>query len=141
MVLKTNFNDLKCKKMKKLFLMFAAGMMAATVNAQALEPSKTFFDNWYIGVNGGVTAPAAGYKVLKNITPEASLRVGRWITPVFGLAAEATANFGKKPKCDYLYDNKTFVKNFRVSLLGTTNFSNWFCGYKGEPRTIEFIGV
>jgi len=127
--------------MKKLFLMLAAGMMAANVNAQALEPSKTFFDNWYIGVNGGISAPAKHYKVLKNITPEASIRVGRWITPVFGLAAEGTVNFGKKPKGNYLYDNKTFIKNFRVSLLGTTNFSNWFAGYTGEPRTVEFIGV
>ena len=121
--------------------MLAAGMMAANVNAQALEPSKTFFDNWYIGVNGGVNNFAKNHSVLKKFTPEASLRVGRWITPVFGLAAEGTVNFGKKPKDNYLYDNKTFIKNFRVSLLGTTNFSNWFAGYTGEPRTVEFIGV
>ena len=127
--------------MKKLFLMLAAATFAANVSAQTVEESKTFFDNWYIGVNGGISAPAKNYKVLKNITPEASLRIGRWITPVFGLAAEGTVNFGKKPENVYLYDNKTFVKNVRVSLLGTTNFSNWFAGYKGEPRTIEFIGV
>ncbi len=132
--------------------MLAAGMMAATVNAQALEESKTFFDNWYIGVNGGVNNFAKNHSVLKKFTPEASLRVGRWITPVFGLAAEGTVNFGADYKnlnyhpgtldeYAYLWDNKTFVRNIRVSLLGTTNFSNWFAGYKGEPRTVEFIGV
>ena len=128
--------------MKKLFLMLAAATFAANVSAQTVEESKTFFDNWYIGVNAGALAPSRGYKVLKNISvPEASLRIGRWITPVFGLAAEGTVNFGNKPEYNAMYDNKTAVNNLRVSLLGTTNFSNWFAGYKGEPRTIEFIGV
>ena len=142
--------------MKKFFLMMAvAAMSAQTMSAQTVEESKTFFDNWYIGVNGGVSTPAKGHQVLKNITPEASLRVGRWITPVFGLAAEGTVNFGKDYKTGsdyswhnsfdeefmYFYDNKTFIKNVRVSLLGTTNFSNWFGGYKGQPRTFELIGI
>ncbi|MBQ8065256.1 MAG: OmpA family protein [Prevotella sp.] len=128
--------------MKKLFLMLAAATFAANVSAQTVEESKTFFDNWYIGVNAGALAPSTGYKVLKNISvPEASLRIGRWITPVFGLAAEGTVNFGNKPEHSMWFDNKTAVNNLRVSLLGTTNFSNWFAGYKGEPRTIEFIGV
>ncbi|MBQ9186901.1 MAG: OmpA family protein [Prevotella sp.] len=135
--------------MKKLFLMLAAATFAANVSAQTVEESKTFFDNWYIGVNAGVSAPSTGYKVFKNISlPEASLRIGRWITPVFGFAAEGTVNFGNKPEISMYdkvkgqwYDNKTAVNNLRVSLLGTTNFSNWFAGYKGEPRTIEFIGV
>ena len=138
--------------MKKLFLMLAAATFAANVSAQTVEESKTFFDNWYIGVNGGINNFAKNHSVLKKFTPEASLRVGRWITPVFGLAAEGTVNFGADYKelnyhpatlddYGYFWDNKTFVRNLRVSLLGTTNFSNWFAGYKGEPRTIEFIGV
>ena len=141
-------------------MLAAAALSAQSVSAQTVEASKTFFDNWYIGVNGGVSTFGKNHQVLKNITPEASLRVGRWITPVFGLAAEGTVNFGKDygdykagyPKFDnvhpntldqfvYFYGNKTFIKNVRVSLLGTTNFSNWFGGYKGQPRTFEVIGI
>ena len=39
--------------MKKLVLLFAAVAMAVSVSAQTVTESKTF-DNFYIGVNGGV---------------------------------------------------------------------------------------
>ena len=39
--------------MKKLVLLFAAAAMAVSVSAQTVTESKTF-DNFYIGVNGGV---------------------------------------------------------------------------------------
>ena len=47
--------------MKKLFLMLAvAAFSAQTMSAQtAIEESKTF-DNWYIGINVGINAPAKG---------------------------------------------------------------------------------
>ena len=123
--------------MKKLFLMLAvAAFSAQTMSAQTVEESKNF-DNWYIGINGGVQAPAKNWKVLKNINPEASLRIGRWFTPVVGLAAEGSVFFGDKP----FEPSKTFVKGLNVSLLGTLNFSNWFGGYLGEPRAFEVIGV
>ena len=123
--------------MKKFFLMLAvAGLSAQSMNAQTVYESKNF-DNWYIGINAGVNAPAKGYKVFKNINPEASLRVGRWFTPVVGLAAEGTFRFGDKPG----KFSKTFVKSTNVSLLGTLNFSNWFGGYPGQPRSFEVIGI
>ena len=39
--------------MKKLGLLFAAAALAASASAQTVTESKTF-DNWYIGINGGV---------------------------------------------------------------------------------------
>mgnify|MGYP003162580820 CR=1 FL=1 len=46
--------------MKKLVLLFAAASMAVSVSAQTVNESKTF-DNFYIGVNGGVaTVTTAG---------------------------------------------------------------------------------
>ena len=123
--------------MKKFFLMLAvAAFSAQTMSAQTVLESKNA-DNWYIGIYGGVDAPAKGYKVLKNINPEAGLRIGRWFTPVVGLAAEGTARLGDKPG----EFSKTFVKSTNISLLGTLNFSNWFGKYPGEPRSFEVIGV
>ena len=43
-----------------------ASAFAANAQTQALSQSK-LSDNWYVGVNGGVVAPAHHYKVLDNL--------------------------------------------------------------------------
>ncbi len=123
--------------MKKLFLMLAvAAFSAQNMSAQTVEESKTT-DNWYIGINAGVNAPANRFKVLKNINPEVGLRFGRYFTPVVGFAVEGQARLGDKPG-KY---SKNGVKSTNISLLGTVNLSNWFGGYPGEPRTFEVIAL
>lgn len=111
-----------------------------TVNAQAqaqtVTESKTF-DNFYIGINGGLATKATGHAWMKGLNPNAGLRIGRWFTPVFGLAVESNAYFSNKPYCS----TGTFVRFLNTSLLGTVNFSNWFGGYKGEPRCFEVVGL
>lgn len=122
--------------MKKLVLLFAAALMAVSVNAQTVEESKTF-DNFYIGINGGVATKMTGNKWLGNLNPNAGLRIGRWFTPVFGLAAESNAYFSNKP----FASTGTIVRFLNTSLLGTVNLSNWFGGYQGEPRAFELVFV
>ena len=118
--------------MKKLVLMLAAASMAASVSAQNLAESKTF-DNFYVGVNGGVATKTTGHKWLSDLNPNAGVRVGRYFTPVFGLALESNAYFSNKP----WESTGTAVRATNTSLLGTVNLSNWFGGYKGEPRSFE----
>ena len=122
--------------MKKIVLLFAAAFMAVSVNAQTVEESKTF-DNFYIGINGGVATKMTGNKWLGNLNPNAGLRIGRWFTPVFGLAAESNAYFSNKP----FASTGTIVRFLNTSLLGTVNLSNWFGGYKGESRAFELVFV
>ena len=122
--------------MKKLFTLFAAASLAASVSAQTVTESKTF-DNFYIGVNGGVTTNTTGVRWMHNLNPNAGLRIGRYFTPVFGVAVEGNAYFSNKPGASY----GTFVRFINSSALATINFSNWFDGYKGEPRTFEVIGL
>ncbi len=122
--------------MKKITLLCAAAAMAVSVSAQTVTESKTF-DNIYIGINGGVATKATGHKWLNDLNPNAGLRIGRWFTPVFGLAVEGNAYFSNKP----FGTNHTFVRYVNTSLLGTVNFSNWFGRYLGEPRTFEVVGV
>lgn len=125
--------------MKKLFAMIAvAALSAQFASAQTLEESKTF-DNWYIGINGGVNFKTTHTSVFSNLNPSAGLRIGRYFTPVFGFAVEGEAYFNNKGS--QMRPLGTFVKGINVSLLGTTNFSNWFGGYKGQPRTFEIVGV
>lgn len=122
--------------MKKLGLLFAVAAMAASVNAQTVTESKTF-DNFYIGINGGAQVKTTGVSWMKNLNSNAGLRIGRWFTPVFGLAAEGNAYFNDH--C--MPQSKTVVRYMNVGLIGTVNLSNWFGGYKGEPRTFEVIPV
>lgn len=118
--------------MKKLFALMAAALVAASASAQTVTESKTF-DNFYIGINGGVATKTTGHAWLKGLNPNAGLRIGRYFTPVFGLAVESNAYFSNKPWNSV----GTTVRALNTSLLGTVNLSNWFGGYKGEPRAFE----
>ena len=122
--------------MKKLGLLLTAAAMAASVSAQTVTESKTF-DNFYIGINGGAATKTTGNSWMKNLNPNAGLRIGRNFTPVFGLAAESNAYFSNKP----LASTGTAVRALNTSLLGTVNLSNWFGGYTGEPRSFELVGL
>lgn len=118
--------------MKRLGLLAAAVVMAMSVSAQTVTESKTF-DNFYIGINGGVATATTGHGWLKNLQPNAGLRIGRNLTPVFGMAVESNAYF----KNTNGFTTGTLVNALNTSLLGTVNLTNWFGGYKGEPRVFE----
>ncbi|MDD6516809.1 MAG: OmpA family protein [Prevotella sp.] len=118
--------------MKKLFTLAAAAVLAVSASAQTVTESKTF-DNIYVGINGGVATKATGHAWLKGLDPNFGVRVGRYFTPVFGLAVESNAYFSNKP---WASDGTAF-RALNTSLLGTVNLSNWLGGYKGEPRMFE----
>ena len=122
--------------MKKFVLSIAAIAITASVSAQTVTESKTF-DNFYIGINGGLSTATTHNAWFKNLNPNAGLRIGRYFTPVFGMAVEGNAYFSNKPG----KSNGTFIRNTNVSALGTVNFSNWLGGYKGQPRPFEVIAI
>lgn len=125
--------------MKRNLLMMTVAVIAAqTMSAQTVAESKTT-DNWYIGLNNGMNFKTTHTSVLDNLNPSFGLRIGRYFTPVFGMAIEGEAYMNNKGS-NYR-PLGTFVKGLNVSMLGTTNFSNWISGYKGEPRTFEIVGV
>ena len=138
--------------MKKFFTLCAAAALAVSASAQTVTESKTF-DNWYIGVNGGLATGihpsqlGCGGTWLKDITPNAGIRVGRYFTPVFGLAAESNVYFadlhhtGRTGNNLFANVTNTLITSMNTSLIATVNFSNWFGGYKGAPRTFEVSGV
>ena len=133
--------------MKKLFLMLAAATFAANVSAQGTATTgNKFGDNWYIGINGGVSTPMTKTNsdggFFKGLAPTVGLRLGKNLTTVFGLALDADVHFKSNQK--YFADNissKTFINDLDVNLMGTFNLSNLFGGYKGEPRTFEMIAL
>jgi len=122
--------------MRRLITLFAAVALAASVPAQTVTESKSS-DNWYIGINGGVATKTTGHAWLKGLQPNAGLRIGRYFTPVFGLAVESNAYF----KSTDGVTTGTAVNAVNTSMLGTVNLSNWFGGYPGEPRAFELVAV
>ena len=131
--------------MKKLFLMLAAATFAANVSAQGTAiTSNQFGDNWSIGINGGVATPMqkfGDYGFMKGFAPKVGVRVGKQLTTVFGLAADADAYILSKSDSKSLMGSKTIVNATNVSLLGTFNLSNLFGTYTGEPRSFEVIAL
>ncbi len=132
--------------MKKLVLMLAAAAMAVSASAQVFESApgqeyglrqSKFTDNWYVGVNGGVATKVTGHSWLRDLDPNFGIRVGKNITPVFGIAAESNAYFSNKPWAS----TKLAVRALNTSLLGTFNLSNLFGGYKGDPRFFEVTAL
>jgi len=128
-------------------MFFAAAMMAVSVSAQdntAITANKAG-DNWYFGVNAGVTTRVkesfngAGDGMFKSIAPTFGVRLGKNLTTVFGLAADAEMYFKSNDKFYSL--SKTFIEAIDVNLLGTFNLSNLFAGYPGEPRSFEVIAL
>ena len=122
--------------MKKLVLMFAAAAMAVSASAQVTVEGSKFSDNWYVGIQGGVSTKTTENRWLSNLNPNFGVRVGKNITPAFGLVAEGNAYLGNRygGSGNWL---KTGFKSVNVNLLGNVNLSNLFGGYKGEPRAFE----
>jgi outer membrane protein OmpA-like peptidoglycan-associated protein len=129
--------------------MLAAATFAANVSAQGTAiTSNKFGDNWYIGANVGAATPQTKWKngtedwgFMKGFAPKLGVRVGKNLTTVFGLAADADVYMLSKSSNKSGFGNKTFVNSFNLSLLGTFNLNNLFAGYQGEPRAFEVIAL
>lgn len=130
--------------MKKLVLFFAAAAMAVSASAQVTVEGSKFTDNIYVGINGGVGVVPTHNKWMKNLMPNFGLRVGKNITPIFGIAIDGTAYMGLRQENPIVGNHNVLSTGFKAintSVLGTVNFNNLFAGYKGEPRAIEVTGL
>lgn len=120
-------------------------MLTASVSAQktAVTANKAG-DNWYVGINAGAATPMQKWGdsgFFKGFAPKLGVRVGKNLTTVFGLAADADIYFGSKTDSKSMLGTKTFVNAMNLDLLGTFNLMNAFAGYKGEPRSFEIIAL
>ena len=131
-------------------MLMAAAMLTATVNAQnTATTGNKFGDNWYVGLNAGAATPMQkfDYEVpgdkkagfMKGFAPKVGVRLGKNLTTVFGLVADADIYFKASEKSKM--DSKTFINGLNLDLLGSFNLSNLFAGYNGEPRTFELVAL
>ncbi|MBQ2060248.1 MAG: OmpA family protein [Prevotella sp.] len=129
--------------MKKLVLFFAAASMTVAASAQTTVVGSKFTDNWYIGIQGGVSTKTNKNVWTHNLNPNAGIRIGKNITPVFGLLAEGNVYFNDRAQYNRARDlrTNTFAKAVNVNLLASFNLMNLFAGYKGEPRFFELSAL
>ena len=131
--------------MKKLFLLFAAAMLTASVSAQRTTvTANKAGDNWYAGINAGAATNMHKFGetgFFKGFSPEFGVRIGKNLTTVFGLALDANAYFLNKEDGKSTFGTKTFIDATDFDLMTTWNLNNAFAGYKGQPRTFEVIAL
>jgi len=118
--------------MKKLLFiasMFFLGISSS--QAQVAYEKAKFFDNVYLGVEGGASTNLS-FNSTFPLNGAAGIKLGKNFSPVFGANVEGLVSFG-----DNRYANsKTFVKAVNLGLNGTINFTNLFSEYNPD-RTFE----
>ena len=130
--------------MKKIFsIIIAFVMMITLANAQTVEHSRLFENTYVTLVGGGITTAHTGGQpffwdgagnIVKGVRPFAGLELGKYVTPVVGFSIEGLAMFNTT-------GSNTFVDQSNVVGNVKFNLSNWFGGYKGQPRRVEVVFV
>lgn len=116
--------------MKKIIVSFVLCMAVLAVNAQEAIVGNKVMDNWSVGINVGGTTPLTHSAFLKNMRAVLGVGIDKQVTPILGFGFEAMASINTTP-------SRTAFDNTNLSLLGTLNLNNLFCGYIGSPRFFE----
>lgn len=124
--------------MKKIILLAAVALGAMSASAQAVEQPK-FFDNWSVGLDGGVTTPMKNHAFFGSMRGLVGLHVAKQVTPAFGLGVEG--QFGVNTSSWNGPHSSTTFDNSYVGAYGTVDLFNLFGGYNCETRpfTIEAV--
>jgi hypothetical protein len=116
-------------KMKKFILGLVVSLITTlSVQAQnvvAKYDTPKFFDNTYVAVNGGAITPTKGEASFEKYNGNAGLRVGKDISPIFGVALGSNAYFLNSGKVvDYL--NTTVLAKVNVLNMFRTKLDRRF---------------
>jgi outer membrane protein OmpA-like peptidoglycan-associated protein len=111
-------------------------MFGMAMTASAQYTGHKFFDNWSIGVEGGTSTNLCDWD-----TPQggvAGINLTKGITPVLSLEFQLQAGIGDRDNWNWaLGEPRNIISNASFMANTKINLTNWFCGYKGEPRFFE----
>ncbi|WP_288732446.1 OmpA family protein [uncultured Phocaeicola sp.] len=119
---------------KKMFLGAILLVAAISGNAQKAYEGTSFFDNWYLGVNGGGVTPVSHAAFWKNMRGVAGLELGKQVTPVLGISFQGLTAVNTSM-------SRTAFDALSLSANGKINLNNLFAGYNGEPRLFEVEAI
>lgn len=127
--------------MKKIFIATAliATIGSFTAAAQVIEQPK-FFDNWSIGIDGGVTTPLKNNPFFKSMRGTAGIHIQKQITPAFAIGAESLFGVNTSSWKGRAHSANVFDNSY-VGVYGAVDLFNFFGGYQCEvrPFTIEAV--
>lgn len=116
-----------------------AAVGALTATAQVVE-QPNFFDNWSIGLDGGVTTPLKKNPFFKSMRGTAGIHIQKQITPAFAIGAESLFGVNTSSWKGRVHSANVFDNSY-VGLYGAVDLFNLFGGYQCEvrPFTIEAV--
>ena len=132
--------------MKRFFSILALVLMVVSVSAENLYKESKFFDNWYVGIQGGIASPAVGHAFWGDARGAFGVNVGKQLTPVYGLELDYTAYIntacsGNQATWAALRGGGFAIDYHLLMLNGTINLMNLIGGYNGAPRLFDIQAV
>lgn len=140
-VINGTFADKARFLMKKT--LFAAAIFGAMTSfaagAQAVEQPR-FFDNFSIGVDGGVTTPLSHQAFFGSMRGIVGLHIGKQITPTFGVGVEGSFGINTSSWKGRMHSSTVFDDSY-VGVYGTVDLFNLFGGYPCYTRPFSIEAV
>ena len=118
--------------MKKVLLSAVAALGALAVSAQAVE-QPGFFDNWSIGLDGGVTTPMNHHAFWGSMRGVAGLHIQKQVTPAFALGVESAFGVNTSSWKGRVHSTTAFDNSY-VGVYGAVDLFNLFGGYNCSTR-------
>lgn len=120
---------------KKLFAAMAAVALCALAPAAQERPlaQPKFFDNMYVGLEGGVTTPMHGQAFFGSMRGAVGLNIGKQITPAFGVGVESLFGVNTSSWRGRVHSSTAFDNSY-VGVYGTVDLFNLFGGYPCHTR-------
>lgn len=125
--------------MKKILLTAVVALGAISASAQAIE-QPGFFDNWSIGLDGGVTTPMNHAAFFGDMRGIVGLHIQKQVTPAFALGVESAFGVNTSSWRGRVHSTTAFDNSY-VGVYGAVDLFNLFGGYKCHGRffTIEAV--
>ena len=131
----------------KKHLLLVLTIIGCMLSAQAQQYYKTpkFFDNWSIGISGGVMTPIKNHAFFGDMRGAFAFHLQKQLSPVFALGVESS--FGHNT-ASWLKDNPIVaeaiagnstaaIDNIYVGAYGAVSLFNLFDGYKCKIRPFD----
>lgn len=129
------------KKFLSFMVIMALAIASMAVSAQTVESSR-FFDNWSVGLKGGITSPVGhGSDFFDDARPIVGVELTKKLTPIISMGVEGAWTINTSPIWFFGQSNGMAFDRQYVGGLLRGNLTNAVLGYSGTPRWFEVEAV
>ncbi len=138
--------------MKKSILIALAACGLMTAQAQKAYETPGFFDNWSVGVDGGVTTPLKNHAFFGDMRGVFGLHLQKQVTPVVAVGFEGTLGVNTSSWSEKYFEDTyanymllgrsaTAIDNMYLGLYASFDLFNLFGGYNPDRFfNMELVG-